>query len=119
MGTLSRKLRNFGTADGSIEGIAHWCPGCKQAHAIYTKNLGGPTWEWDGNADAPTCKPSVRCFTRYDDDHNLLPNGGERTLCHYVLTAGVINYCGDCGDHGLSNQQVPLPDFPESWGGFE
>lgn len=119
MGALSKKLRNFGTADGTKAGIGHWCPGCESAHVIYTKNPGGPTWTWDGNVDAPTCTPSVRCFTRFDEDGKPLPDNGERTLCHYVLTAGVINYCGDCGYHGLSNQQVPLPDFSDDYGGFD
>lgn len=108
MAALSKKLRSVGS--DTTAGIAHWCPGCKSPHVIYTK--GKVTWTWDGNVDAPTCTPSVRNFTTYDKEHNPLPAGQERTLCHYVLTNGILNYCGDC-EHELSGQSAPLPDWPE------
>lgn len=121
MGALSKKLRSFATKDGAKSGIGHYCPGCKCRHVIYTKNPGGPTWSWDGNVDAPTVTPSVRSFVTDDEDEhgNPLATPVEHTLCHYVLTAGVLNYCGDCGGHGLSGQQVPLPDWPDDYGGLE
>jgi len=114
MGALSKKLRNCG--GNGYKGILHWCPGCKEPHAIWTEApVGRPTWTWDGNVDAPTCAPSIRCFTRYDQGgEKLLPNNEERTLCHYFLQAGKINFCGDCV-HELNGQQgVELPDFPHA-----
>lgn len=117
MGALSKKLRSF--AGGDHAGIAHWCPGCNKAHMIWTKNVHGrPVWTWNGDVDRPTTSPSVRCFTTYDDDHKKLPDGGQRTLCHYFLKDGRIEFCGDC-EHELSGKTVDLPDFPDHWGGFD
>jgi len=31
--------------------------------------------------------------------------------CHYILTAGVLNYCGD-STHALKGQAIPLPNLP-------
>lgn len=113
MGSLSKKLRNWG--HGETEGITHWCPGCQAPHAICTRRSPSsdrPVWIWDGNVEAPTCAPSVRCFTTVDDEGEpLQPPGTQRTLCHYFLQGG-MNFCGDCA-HELNGQQgVDLPDFP-------
>lgn len=112
MARLSTKLRSWKSPES--EGIAHWCPGCGEAHTITTHRVSGPGWEWDGNVDLPTVTPSVRIFVTDDEDDlgNKLPQPIQQTICHYILTAGVINYWGDCGGHDLSNQKVPLPDFP-------
>lgn len=46
---------------------------------------GKPTWQWDGNADAPTLTPSINCLS-----HG--PNGEKYAGCgwHGWLTAGVF-----------------------------
>lgn len=119
MGVLSAKLRSVGSAIGG-KGFVHWCPGCDGAHVIWTERNEGsfrPIWSWDGNVDAPTVTPSVRNFTTNGRDGKPLPDGQERTLCHYFLKAGNIEFCGDC-EHALSGKTVPLPDFPVGvWGG--
>ena len=123
MGALSKKLRGVGTDDGG-KGFAHWCPGCESVHIVWYKRgpkYAGPTWSYDGNAEAPTCSPSIRNFTTYDEDHKLLPNGQQRTLCHYFLKAGKIEFCGDC-PHQLLGKTVELPDWPYAegtYGGIE
>lgn len=38
----------------------------------------------------------------------------ERTLCHYILTAGVINFLPDSTEHALRGA-VPLPPFPANY----
>lgn len=81
-------------------GYWHWCPGCKAAHPL------PDGWKFDGNMESPTFSPSFK---------HTVNRKGE--ICHYVLTAGVLNYCEDCF-HDLRNQKVPLPDIPEgeiSW----
>jgi hypothetical protein len=43
--------------------------------------------------------------------------GGRKTLCHYFIRDGKIEFCGDC-PHELAGQTVPLPDVPagyENW----
>jgi Family of unknown function (DUF6527) len=111
MSSLGKKLRSISGRDGQQQGFVHWCPGCENAHVIWTQNPGGPTWTWDGNTEAPTTTPSVRCFTTHDEEGELLPDNGQRTLCHYFLKAGNIEFCGD-SPHKLGGQTVPLPDFP-------
>lgn len=109
MAALGTKLRSVGTPPAS--GIAHWCPACDAPHVIWIERA-GHVWTWDGNVERPTIQPSVRCFTTYEEDgETVLPNGGQRTLCHYFITAGSIDYCADC-PHSLSGKRVPLPDFP-------
>ena len=90
---LSKKLRD--TGDGAL---MHWCPGCKARHLIETKerNANGAIWSWDGNAEAPTFSPSINIVGR----------------CHYFITAGQIQFCGD-STHPLAGQTVELPEFPE------
>lgn len=101
------KIRFFvGRDDPNPVGFMHWCPGCEEAHGIWFRRSAGttgPTWAWDGNKDAPTTSPSIRCYT--------IKNGAEVTLCHYHLKAGMIEFCGDCPHH-LNGQTVPLPDWP-------
>lgn len=110
MSALNIKLRRITDAYGS-EGFAHWCPGCEEAHVVWHKqgSRGGITWSYDGNAEAPTTKPSIRLFDE---------NG---TICHYFLIGGKIEFCGDCR-HQLSGKTVDLPDWPYvegTYGGIE
>jgi hypothetical protein len=90
---LSTKLRD--TGDGAL---MHWCPGCKGRHLIETQepNVNGAMWKWDGNAETSTFSPSINIVGR----------------CHYFITAGKIQFCGD-STHELAGQTVDLPDFPE------
>ena len=93
----------MGRADGQVEGIAHWCPGCRDLHVIYTKHPGKAVWMWDGNSGRPTVTPSVRVLSAHSG-----------TKCHYFLTDGVLHYLGD-STHDERGRQVPLPDLPENW----
>jgi hypothetical protein len=95
----------------------HYCPGCKSLHAIDVggDRAVGPQWTFDGSMDSPTFHPSIRNFTTYDDDGNPLPAGTDRTLCHYFIKNGHIEFCNDCGEHNLGGQTVPLPEIPPGW----
>src|SRR5688572_28422265 len=98
----------------------HFCPGCEEAHIIWTERPnGGPVWTWNGSVDAPTTSPSVLLFTTHDDDGNPLPAGQRRSLCHYFLVDGKINFCGDCVHPLAGKQGVELPDIPDDYGGGE
>lgn len=56
------------------------------------------TWTFDGNLEAPTYSPSFKHSHGTD-------------ICHYVLTAGVLNYCED-SMHAMAGQSVALPVLP-------
>lgn len=102
MGQLSSKLR------GGESFVSHWCPACEEMHVFTLHNSNGPQWKWDGNADAPTLTPSMLIRWGKKVDPSCEDEGG---ICHYILTAGIINFCGD-STHALSGQNVPLPDLP-------
>lgn len=120
MGAIGKKLRS---ASGPLghRSIMHWCPGCDDVHGIRIEGPDGPKWTFNGDYDRPTFGPSVRCFTHYDDDHRKLPDGQTRTLCHYFIRDGRIEFCGD-SPHNLAGQTVDLPDWPyapRSYGGID
>lgn len=77
--------------------IAHMCPGCKARHLIPIEkpNAQGAVWKWDGDVEKPTITPSMNIIGR----------------CHYILTAGKIQFCSDSA-HDLKGQTVDLPDMP-------
>jgi hypothetical protein len=65
-----------------------------------------PSWEWDGNTEAPTLAPSI--LTRiapYDEQ------GQPLGVCHSFLRSGVFEYLGDC-THPLAGQHVAMVDLP-------
>ena len=109
MSAMGSKLRN------TMDGITHWCPACKGTHRF---TINGPvSWTFNGNVDAPTFTPSMRIsWGKF-----VNPAYDEGGVCHYILTDGVINFCGDC-THAMSGQSVPLPDWPYApgtYGGIE
>ena len=117
MSALSPKLRSvsFGTAG---TGIAFWCPGCNQAHAIRTDGPGGEynraQWKWDGNAESPTVSPSILVRTPWSEsiEPGDDPAQWQDEVCHSFVRAGQIQFLSDC-THALSGKTVPLPDWPE------
>lgn len=83
------------------------CPGCKCDHSYVTQrdaSYPGPVWEFNGNLESPTFKPS------------LLVNGNPKYLnpttprCHLFLTDGVIDFLSDCA-HEFAGKKYPLPDL--------
>lgn len=109
MGQVSSTLRRC------KGGYSHWCPGCEQMHIL------PDSWTFDGNLEKPTFSPSfkhsgiLRPFVVgewvgewvRDENGNTIP-----FVCHYILTAGVLNFCGDC-THALVGKSIPLPKLPE------
>ena len=79
------------------------------------------SWQFNGDVTNPTFAPSVKITGvqtvvvkgewtgefKTDKHGKALPY-----CCHYVLTNGWLNYCGDC-THELRNMVVALPDLPE------
>lgn len=123
MGAMGSKLRMTMAASGyTARGIVHWCPACKEVHqfAIDTPNSTGAKWQWNGNVEAPTFTPSMLIRWGKYAPHIRLPYE-DSGICHYTLTAGVINYCSD-STHVMAGKSIQLPDWPYapgSYGGIE
>lgn len=110
--------------------LQFFCPGCQESHAI---RINCPeSWTWDGNVDAPTINPSVKCeYEKITPEGMAMIDRGERAnipievggvtkmkypttpyCCHSTISAGLITFCPDC-THSLVGQTVPLPEWPE------
>ena len=80
-GSIEYRESRFG---GPVAGIAFVCPcGCGNESYMPIRGgggAGGPSWEWDGNREAPTLTPSVF-------------NSGMPCQWHGWLRAGVWEPC--------------------------
>lgn len=104
-----------------------WCPGCEHyrdgdpepaggLHALPIAGSGtipGPSWNFDGNLEAPTLSPSILTRT----EHTRRWVEGELVdaglfVCHSFLVAGVWQFLGDC-THQYANQHVPMKPLPD------
>jgi hypothetical protein len=106
MGTKS-VLRTVNDHEVVYEALVFVCPGCvaggpngyEGVHMLpVNTELKTPSWNWNGNLEAPTLSPSI------------LSNGYCR--CHSFLKDGMFQFLNDC-DHPLVGQEVPIPDLPE------
>lgn len=109
MGQVTSKFRR------AKNGYVHWCPGCRETHLL------PDSWTFNGDLENPTFNPSfkhsgsqtVKVDGKWtgewllDAEGNLVPG-----VCHYILTAGVLNYCTD-STHPLAGVSIPLPELPE------
>lgn len=76
------------------------CPACGP-HLIPHK--GNVTWDFNEDFDKPTFSPSVRHKGTYGIQE--VP-----WCCHYIITDGFINFCGDC-THELAGKSFELKDY--------
>lgn len=83
------------------------CPGCKDIRGtglhmlpVNCSDRHSPSWDWDGNLEAPTVSPSILTH-------------GVDSVCHSFLRNGVFEYLGD-STHRFSGQFVPMDDL-EDW----
>lgn len=99
-------------------GFTHWCPACKHAHRFRTEPFGdAPVWTFNGDVIKPTFAPSMLIFVPAAKEWTgPMP---RKVICHYILTDGQIQFCGD-SPHALSGQTVPLPPLSDAgdygWG---
>lgn len=79
------------------------CPGCGLYHMYYTtKTKTHPTWEFNGDLEAPTFHPSMLVTVR----------GEEPRKCHFFLRNGNIQFLKDC-THELAGKTVPAGDVDD------
>ena len=109
MGQVSKYLRR------KTDGYAHWCPACKEMHSL------PDTWIFNGNVDKPSFQPSFRHsgVQTVNDENGKWTGDWKRDangkalpfVCHYILTDGILHFCGDC-THSMSGQSIQLPELP-------
>jgi hypothetical protein len=105
---MSELLRPAVDGHGQPYGHYHYCPGCEEMHRL------PPGWTFNGDLVKPTYTPSFKHTLRWSRQD---PSESDE-ICHYILTDGVLNFCGD-STHALAGQSVPLPPIPErfaDWG---
>ena len=108
MGQVSPYLRK------TDQGHTHWCPACKEMHPL------PDSWNFNGDVNKPTYTPSFKhsgMKTIRDEngiwtgEWELLNGKPVPEICHYILTNGILHFCGDC-THSMAGQSVPLPELP-------
>lgn len=75
---------------------------------MHVIKLGGPH-QWNGKADSPSIVPDTDLTWGDQRSEKFKGFGGGR--CHYLITAGTIQYFPDC-THELKGKRVSLPDLP-------
>lgn len=87
-------------AELSADNTLMWqCPACPCHHGVPIS--GEKAWKFNGSLELPSLQPSVR-VTWHDNEANV------RRECHFVLTNGVVNFCGDSWK--FPGQAIPLED---------
>ena len=85
-----------------------YCPACDEMHPL------PDGWSFDGNLASPTFSPSFKHtgarFPLYTEEG---VGEGEKFswICHYIITAGKVAYCGDCS-HDMKDVTIDMPDLP-------
>lgn len=85
-------------AEDRFDVLYHYCPACEKLHIIPTKR----GWVRTGPDDSPTYTPS------------FMQDGGDpERRCHYIITNGKINFCGDSWHKRTDS--IDMPEIPPEW----
>jgi len=72
-GAVPGAFEYYSDGDRYPGGVIYNCPcGCGATGALRFRPAASPSWEWDGNTDAPTLSPSVHHVGHW---HGWLRNG--------------------------------------------
>lgn len=109
---MKSRIRTVRHDDIVYTALMFVCPGCVAGGPdgydgihllpVNSPQVQGPSWDWDGNLEAPTLSPSILT--------NHLT--GTRPRCHSFLRSGIFEFLTD-SEHPLAGQKVPIPDLPE------
>ena len=95
---------------GNESRLLFYCPGCKSAHTIPV--TGERSWQWNGDFEKPTVNPSFRAYLPAMPGDGTYLGHPEKTLCHVIITEGVLNFCGD-NPHEFNAKSVPMVDLED------
>lgn len=88
----------------------HWCPACEEHHPL------PDSWTFNGDVVKPTFSPSFKqTFTHWtggiDEKTGLGRGERQERVCHYIITAGVIQFCADSWH--VRSDIVAMPNLPD------
>lgn len=112
---MKASLRTVDDHGVKYEALLFICPGCANGNGSgyhmlpVNSTTKSPSWNWDGNIEAPTLSPSILT-------HGIFTDGGydPKGICHSFLRNGVFEFLSDC-THQYAGQSVPMPDMPDHW----
>ncbi|PHP68170.1 hypothetical protein CSC94_05835 [Zhengella mangrovi] len=83
--------------------LSFHCPGCGWDHDLnISPERPRPRWEFNGDLEKPTLKPSINATVEYP------AHRGGLQRCHSFVTDGRIQFLADC-THDLAGFTVDLP----------
>lgn len=104
MKSMLRKVNDHGV---QYDALLFFCPGCALGVGtglhmlpVNSSAVKSPSWDWDGNLEAPTLSPSI------------LTGKGSDNICHSFLKAGVFEFLSD-STHAFSGKKIAIPDLPD------
>lgn len=84
-------------------------------HEFPKKGRPGASWTFNGDLVKPTFSPSMNSFLNDSKSPHFNPEAHLKDFrCHFVVTNGVIAYCGDCTNEKLRNTSHPLKPWPKA-----
>ena len=93
-----------------------WMIKCRtcQWHEFPLNGKPGASWTFNGDFINPTFTPSMNEAVNWPTSPHYNPEMAKYTRrCHFIITDGKINYCGDC-THELKNQSFELEEFDQA-----
>lgn len=85
------------------------CRGPDSWHGFPKRKRPGASWTFNGDFVKPTFAPSLNECLNPSNSPHFNPDAHLKDFrCHFVVTAGVISYCGDCTNESLRNTKHPL-----------
>lgn len=102
---VSRVLRK---AEGGA--FLFWCPGCECLHQVWHGRNNKPSWDWNGNAEKPTFRPSLR-IQWAEASGGIGGDGAVKEMtCHLFITDGKLQFLDDCTHH-LKGKTVDMKEL--------
>ncbi len=87
------------------------CPGCAFPHVLNVGAVKRPHWDWNGDVERPTIKPSIQVTLPANPDASEeFKEWRKERRCHSFVTDGRIQFLVD-STHALAGQTVDLPDI--------
>jgi len=113
------RAKRVDTTGGILYGYRIKCPACGSHTLPVGGQTPGPKWDFNGNQDLPSFRPSLLVrrghFITGEDPANCKKckeAPGTCVICHSFITNGQIEFLGDC-THEFAGQTMDLPEIED------